>query len=223
MTERASGRGQARRRSHYLAAVDVRVCASASELRPQPPSSAIAFIIIIAQLLHLVPARSLSQFSRRSRVSERHSGGGKSKGEISPGDCCACPPPRPRRRWRRTRTRTLEGRTPRWGWWHSSFPSGGGRGMKSNPLCPRGRSALPTGRRVWLYGSIVGVSPPAVAPQFRPSISCISNFETAHLERAPLQPCLLCLLSGYWGRGRDGRREERRSCCARVSAYVLGV
>ena len=84
----------------------------------------------------------------------------------------------------------------------------------------RGRSALPTSRRVWLYGSIVGVSPPAVAPQFRPSISCISNFETAHLERAPLQPCLPPLRSlGSW----EGWREERRSCCARVSAYVLGV
>ena len=101
-----------------------------------------------------------------------------------------------------------------------SHLAAGGRGMKSNPLCPRGRSALPTGRRVWLYGSIVGVSPPAVAPQFRPSISCISNFETAHLERALLPPALPPLrLLGSW----EGRREERRSCCARVSAYVLGV
>ena len=56
MTERAGEAELGGRRSHYLAAVDVRVCASASELRPQSPSS--AFIIIIAQLLHLVPARS---------------------------------------------------------------------------------------------------------------------------------------------------------------------
>ena len=186
---------------------------------PPPPSPSSSSSLNYSISFPLVPSLN----SVADPACPNSGGGGKSKGEISPGDCCACPPPRPRRRWRRTRTRTLEGRTPRWGWWHSSFPSGGGRGMKSNPLCPRGRSALPTGPADG-YGYMarsLASRLPLLPPNFVQVYPVSATLKPHTWRELPSSPA--SLLSGYWGRGRDGRREERRSCCARVSAYVLGV
>ena len=197
MTDRASGRGRGPLSGR------VRPRPNSGPSPPPPPSSSSSLNYSIS--FPLVP--SLNSVADPA-CPNSGGGGGKSKGEISPGDCCACPPPRPRRRWRRTRTRTrtLEGRTPRWGWWHSSFPSGGGRGMKSNPLCPRGRSALPTGPADG-YGYMarsLASRLPLLPPNFVQVYPVSATLKPHTWRELPSSPA--SLLSGYWGRGRDGGR-----------------
>ena len=97
-------------------------------------------------------------------------------------------------------------RTPRWGWWHSSFPSGGGRGMKSNPLCPRGRSALPTGPADG-YGYMarsLASRLPLLPPNFVQVYPVSATLKPHTWRELPSSPA--SLLSGYWGRGRGGGR-----------------